>query len=83
MDDGRIDLVAVGPLSRREALFEGLPNLGDGSYCAHPKVARHLLHHVLIETARRTPVDVDGEAVGFAPLRVRMLGEQMRVAVAT
>lgn len=82
MDDGKIDLVTVGALSRREALLEVLPKLGDGSYCAHPKVARHLLQQVEIETSLRTPVDVDGEPIGFAPLRVRMLGEQMRVAVA-
>ena len=82
IDDGRLDLVAMGPLTRREALFQIIPKLADGSYVGHAKVTRHLAREMSIETTTPVPVDVDGEAIGLSPLRVRVLPEQLRIAAA-
>ena len=82
VDDGRLDLIAMGNLTRREALFEIIPKLADGSYSRHAKVVRTLLDDIHIETQEPIPVDVDGEFVGFSPLRVRVLPEKLRIAVA-
>jgi diacylglycerol kinase (ATP) len=82
IDDGKIDLIAMGALTRREALLEIIPKLADGSYSRHVKVTRDLLEDVHIQTREPTPVDVDGEPVGFSPLRVRVLREKLRIAVA-
>ena len=82
IDDGRLDLVTMGALTRREALLEVIPGLRDGSYCDHPKVRRQTLAQVSIDTARPTAVLIDGEIAGVTPLRVRVLPEPLRFAVA-
>ena len=82
VDDGQLDLVAMGNLTRREALTEIIPKLADGSYSRHAKVVRSLLKDIHIETQEPIPVDVDGEFVGFSPLRVRVVPEKLRMAVA-
>lgn len=82
IDDGKLDLIAMGNLTRREALIEIIPKLADGSYSRHAKVVRELLQEVYIQTRQPVPVDVDGEFVGFSPLRVRVLPEKLRIAVA-
>ena len=82
IDDGQIDLLEIGALTRREALLQIIPKLADGSYSLHPKVTRQLLKQIHIATQEPIPVDVDGEPSGESPLRVRVLPEPMRVAVA-
>jgi diacylglycerol kinase family enzyme len=81
MDDGRLDLVMTGDLTRSEALFKIIPGIRDGSYVRHPKVTRASVREVAFSSAETIPVDIDGEAMGVLPLRLRLLPWQLPVAV--
>jgi YegS/Rv2252/BmrU family lipid kinase len=78
--DGHFDVIEMGDLSRREALFQIVPKLGDGSYTMHPKGRRHRARVVTISADHLCRADVDGEAIGQLPLTVSMLPQQIAMA---
>ena len=79
--DRKLDLIMVGDMSRLESLTKIVPNLGDGSYLAHPKVSRRHATRVTIDSDRMVRADVDGESIGQLPMSVAMLPFRLRVAV--
>ncbi len=79
-DDGRLDMVELGRLSRYEALFEVMPKLYDGGHVAHPRVSlRQGMRGIRLESEAETLVDVDGETVGRLPASVTVLADAIRV----
>ena len=79
-DDGRLDMVELGRLSRAEALFQVMPKLYDGGHIAHPSVSlRQGMKEIRLESEVETLVDVDGETVGRLPATVTVLPDAIRV----
>ena len=79
--DGKLDLIMVGNMGRWESLTKIVPNLGDGSYIAHPKVSRCHAERITIDSDHMVRADVDGESIGQLPMSVTMLPFRLKVAV--
>ena len=79
--DGKLDVIVGGDLGRWESLTRIVPNLGDGSYLAHPKVSRRYAKKIRIESDGMVRADVDGESVGQLPMSVALLPFRLSVAV--
>lgn len=80
-DDGVLDFVEFGELSRAEVLFKVLPGVYDGRHVAHAKVFTYRGQHFRFECPQETLVDLDGETVGNLPLTVTVLKQALRVPV--
>jgi diacylglycerol kinase family enzyme len=78
--DRKLDLIMVGDMGRWESLTKIVPNLGDGSYLAHPKVSRRHASRVTIDSDLMVRADVDGESIGQLPMSVTLLPLRLRVA---
>jgi len=79
--DRKLDLIMVGEMGRWESLTRIVPNLGDGSYLAHPKVSRRHATRITIDSDQMVRADVDGESIGQLPMSVTMLPFRLKVAV--
>ncbi|HJQ55959.1 MAG TPA: diacylglycerol kinase family protein [Vineibacter sp.] len=79
VDDGLLNFVEFGDLSRTEVLFKVLPRVHEGGHVAHPKVHTYRGQRFGFECAVETLVDLDGETVGYLPLRVTVLHRALRV----
>ena len=79
--DRKLDLIMVGDIGHWETLTKIVPNLGDGSYLAHPKVSRRHATRVTIDSDRMVRADVDGESIGQLPMSVTVLPFHLKVAV--
>ena len=79
--DGKLDLIMVGDMGRWESLTKIVPNLGDGSYLAHPKVSRRHATRVAIDSDQMVRADIDGESIGQLPMSVTLLPFRLRVAI--
>ena len=72
-DDGMLDLVEVGDVSRLGALLGVMPRLADGSHVGHPKVRTSRGRSFRFASEVDTLVDLDGETIGRLPLDVEVL----------
>ncbi|WP_178130917.1 diacylglycerol kinase family protein [Reyranella sp. CPCC 100927] len=81
IDDGCLDFVAFGALSRAEILFKVMPGLYDGRHIRHPKVSLRRGRRFRFDCDVETLVDVDGETIGNLPLTVTVLERLLRVPV--
>jgi diacylglycerol kinase (ATP) len=79
--DGKLDVIMAGDLGRWESLTRIIPNFGDGSYIAHPKISRYHATRITIESDRMVRADIDGESIGQLPISVALLPFRLRVAV--
>lgn len=79
--DGKLDLIMVGDMGRMESLIKIVPNLGDGSYLAHPKVSRRHASRITIDSDQMVRADVDGESIGQLPMAVSLLPFRLKVAI--
>lgn len=68
LDDGLLDVVVIGPLSRRE-LVRTYPKLFDGSHVTHPQYEHHRVRRVSVACAGIVGY-ADGERFGPLPLTV-------------
>ncbi|MBM3647431.1 MAG: diacylglycerol kinase family lipid kinase [Alphaproteobacteria bacterium] len=82
-DDGVLDLIEMGDLSRLGALMSVMPKLYSGAHARHPKVRMTRGTSFRFDAAMPTLVDLDGETVGRLPLEVSILPGAFRVGVAT
>ena len=73
LDDGILDLIEVGDLSRLAMLFGVMPKLYSGAHVHHPKVRASRGTSFRFESRVETLVDLDGETVGRLPLDVSVL----------
>jgi YegS/Rv2252/BmrU family lipid kinase len=79
LDDGLLDVVVVGALSK-PALLAKLPKIYKGSHLRDPAV--RLLRGRVIEAdapAGRVPLELDGEPLGTLPARFEVLPRALRV----
>jgi len=79
--DGKLDVIMAGDLGHWESLTQIVPNLGDGSYLAHPKVSRRHATRITIDSDRKVRADIDGESIGQLPMSVALLPFRLKVAV--
>ena len=78
-DDGVLDLIDVGGVSRLGVLLGILPKLYSGAHVHHPKVRRARGTSFRFASGVETLVDLDGEMVGRLPLEVTILPQAFRV----
>jgi diacylglycerol kinase (ATP) len=69
-DDGRLDLLVFGRLSKLELLTYAV-QMSSGQV-DDPRVAHYTAHHAKIHTLPAMPVMVDGMVLGDSPLRVHV-----------
>jgi YegS/Rv2252/BmrU family lipid kinase len=82
-DDGVLDLIDVGGVSRLDVLLGILPKLYSGAHIHHPKVRTARGTSFRFDSAEvETLVDLDGEMVGRLPLEVTILPQAFRVGTA-
>lgn len=72
-DDGLLDLVEVGDVSRLDAMLRVMPRLADGSHVGHPKVRTSRGRSFRFASEVDTLVDLDGETIGRLPLDIEVL----------
>ncbi|GEP59931.1 diacylglycerol/lipid kinase family protein [Reyranella soli] len=78
-DDGVLDLIEAGGVSRLEVLTTILPKLYSGAHVHHPKVRTARGTSFRFASDVETLVDLDGEMVGRLPLEVTVLPQAFRV----
>lgn len=83
LDDGILDLIEVGEVSRLGMLFGVMPKLYSGAHVHHPKVRTSRGTSFRFESEVETLVDLDGETVGRLPLDVSVLPRAFLVGTAT
>jgi diacylglycerol kinase family enzyme len=80
-DDGVLDLIEMGDISRPAILFGVMPKLYSGAHVRHPKVRVSQGRTFRFDSAAETLVDLDGETVGRLPLEVSVLPRAFNVGV--
>ena len=80
-DDGLLDLIEMGDVSRLGMLLGVMPKLYSGAHVHHPKVRTSRGTSFRFESDIETLVDLDGETVGRLPLDVSVLPRAFRVGV--
>src|SRR4029453_6652633 len=78
--DRKLDLILVGDMGRWESLTKIVPNLGDGSYLAHPKVSRRHATRVTIDSDRMVRAALARQTTGKLPRWGTMLPFHLKVA---
>ena len=79
-DDGVLDLIDAGGVSRLNVLLGILPKLYSGAHVHHPKVRTARGTSFRFDSGDvETLVDLDGEMVGRLPLEVTVLPQAFRV----
>lgn len=81
-DDGVLDLIEMGDISRLDMLLGVMPKLYSGAHVHHPKVRLSQGASFRFESEVETLVDLDGETVGRLPLEVSVLPRAFSVGVA-
>ncbi|MDP1747840.1 MAG: diacylglycerol kinase family protein [Reyranella sp.] len=81
-DDGVLDLIEMGDVSRLGMLLGVMPKLYSGAHIGHPKVRVSQGASFRFESEVETLVDLDGETVGRLPLEVSVLPRAFSVGVA-
>ena len=80
IDDGYMDVVVVGHLSRASFLWN-LPKVFRGTHLSLPAVRLWRCREVTVETPERQPVLVDGDVQAATPLHVRVAPGKARLWV--
>jgi diacylglycerol kinase (ATP) len=78
MDDGFLEVVVVGNVSRIEVLTN-TGRLYRGTLAAHPKVQTFQARIVSLESEEEVFIDMDGELVGRLPVRIELLPKKIKV----
>jgi diacylglycerol kinase family enzyme len=81
-DDGILDLIEMGDVSRLGMLFDVMPKLHSGAHRHHPKVRTSCGTSFHFESEIETLVDLDGEMLGRLPLDVSVLPRAFLVGTA-
>ncbi|MFH1638879.1 MAG: diacylglycerol kinase family protein [Chloroflexota bacterium] len=78
--DGLLDVVMIDDLSKPE-LLRSLPRIYRGTHLTHPKVTVKRAREVNITSGQEMLLQIDGELLGKAPARFRILPAMLNVAV--
>ncbi len=80
LDDGLLNLVTIGDVSRSE-LLRIVPTVYDGSHIGHPKIREEKVTVVTIESDERLLVEADGEIIGEVPASFKVMPSALTVVV--
>jgi YegS/Rv2252/BmrU family lipid kinase len=72
LDDGLLDVIATDEVTRWDVIKE-LPRIQRGGHLKNPKVTALRAREVSIYSEDPMAVDLDGEMVGYTPVRIRLL----------
>ncbi|HCC33746.1 MAG TPA: sphingosine kinase [Clostridiales bacterium] len=81
-DDGLVDVVIVGALSKIEVL-RMVPSLFKGLHVLHPKVTSHKAREVVVRSKVPLSIQIDGELVGKIPATFTNVPGALRVVAGT
>jgi len=76
-DDGQFEIVLGAEIS----LWDYLMNLGKVRKCLkidHPQMSYHTAKEILIETDEPLPIDMDGEFIGYSPMKVTVVPKALK-----
>jgi len=80
IDDGLLDVVAVGDMGKLE-LLKAFPTIYKGTHIYHPKVEIAKTTHVKITSPEKFLVHADGEFLGEGPVSFRLIPSALSIAV--
>ena len=80
LTDGCFDILTIGDLSKPDLLWS-LPRIYKGTHLTHPKVAMQRGREVEIQSNQPLLIQADGELLGEAPARFRVLPAALNVLV--
>ena len=80
IDDGRLDLVTVGPVGRLD-LLRTFPRIFAGTHVTHPAVTVRRGSRLTFEVGQPVSVMVDGESLCLAIESVEVLPAALTVAL--
>ncbi len=78
MDDGFLEVVVVGDVSRMEVLTN-TRRLYRGTLSGHPKVEAFRAQTISLESEEEVFIDMDGELVGRLPVRFELLSKKLQI----
>jgi YegS/Rv2252/BmrU family lipid kinase len=78
MDDGILEVVVVGDVSKIEVLTN-TRRLYRGTLAQHPKVQAFQAKSITLESEEEVLIDMDGELVGRLPVRFELLPKKIKV----
>ena len=78
MDDGLLEVVTVGDVSRVEVLTN-TRRLYRGTLAEHPKVQAFQVRSLTLESDEEVFIDMDGELVGRLPVRFELLSKKIKI----
>jgi diacylglycerol kinase (ATP) len=77
LDDGLLDVIVTDAITRWDVIKE-LPRIQRGLHLNHPKVSALRAREISIESEAPMAVDLDGEMVGYTPVRISLLHGAVR-----
>lgn len=80
--DGLLDVMTVNDISKPDLLCS-LPRIYRGTHLSHPKVSAGRAREIDISPTQPVPLQADGELLGEAPARFRILPAAVTLAVQT
>ncbi|HEY32948.1 MAG TPA: diacylglycerol kinase family lipid kinase [Dehalococcoidia bacterium] len=80
LTDGYFDVLTIGDLSKPDLLWS-LPRIYKGTHLTHPKVTMQRGREVEIESSQTLLIQADGELLGEAPARFRVIPAALNVLV--
>ena len=78
--DGLFDVLTIDDLSKPDLLWS-LPRIYKGTHLTHPKVTMTRAREIEVESRQRMSLQADGELLGEAPARFRILPSALNVLV--
>ncbi|MDR2562453.1 MAG: diacylglycerol kinase family lipid kinase [Prevotellaceae bacterium] len=79
-DDGLFDLTVIKRL-RKLSVFKGFNKLYNGKIYSHPKVLASQGKNIRIESFPESPIEIDGEAMGFSPFTFEIIPRSISVVI--
>lgn len=79
-DDGLFDLTVIKRLNKLW-LFHSIKKLYNGKIYSHPKVIAGQAKHISVESFPESPIEIDGEALGFSPFTFEIVPQAISVVV--
>ncbi len=80
LDDGLLDVVTIGELSRRRFASQ-LPKVFNGSHVDHPAIEVFRAREVRVSADRPFQMYADGDPIGALPVTVRAVPAALRILV--
>ena len=78
--DGLFDIMTIHDVSKPDLLWS-LPRIYKGTHVTHPKVTMYRAKEIAISSPQGLLVQIDGDMVGEAPVKISIMPQALRIAV--